>query len=186
MIVKKCLVCGKEFKIKLYRKNTAKFCSYNCSGKYASQNPNSGSFKVGHPDFVKRKGIKFSNEWKENMRKSHLGQKAWNKGGKNPKISGEKSHWWKGGKIEQRGYIFIYYPNHPFCVNKNHKPYIPEHRLIAEKCLGRYLLKGERIHHINEIKNDNQPKNLYLFPSIGKHNGFHLLKNKPILQSNII
>ncbi|MBU1880828.1 HNH endonuclease, partial [bacterium] len=35
-------------------------------------------------------------------------------------------------------------------------------RLIAEKILNRYLLKTEVIHHINKIRNDNRPENLYL------------------------
>lgn len=38
MINKTCLHCGKSFSVRNYRRNTAKFCSYSCSGKYRYSN----------------------------------------------------------------------------------------------------------------------------------------------------
>ena len=105
--------------------------------------------------------------------------------GKSNAISqkGNKNRW-KGGKtITLYGYILIYNPNHPFA---NKLGYVLEHRLIAEKHLGRYLTKLEVIHHIDEIKINNHPENLYLFSTTGNHTQFHFLKNKPKLISNLI
>ena len=70
---------------------------------------------------------------------------------------------WKGGKmLDGKGYILIYCPEHPHAVNK----YVPEHRLIIERALGRYLTKEEFVHHRNGIKDDNTLENLQIVTSI--------------------
>ena len=99
------------------------------------------------------------------------------KGNNNPQYGKKRelSTKWNGGKRKSNGYIEILLPN-----GKR----IYEHRLIVEEYLGRKLLKEEEIHHINEVRDDNRLKNLYLFKK-GKHKGFHNLKIKPILKSNL-
>lgn len=120
------------------------------------------------------------------MPKFKKGFTPWNKGlaGYN---SGNKHYHWQGGKrITSQGYIEIKSPKHPF---KNKQGYVPEHRLVVEKHLGRYLTKDEVIHHINESHSDNRIENLYLFSKRWQHCVYHRFINcgkiKPITMPNI-
>lgn len=66
----------------------------------------------------------------------------------------------KRRKVSDEGYVVISgsrYPGGP--ANGG----VLEHRAIMEACLGRPLLKEERVHHINGIKDDNRPSNLELW-----------------------
>ncbi len=71
-------------------------------------------------------------------------------------------------RIYRYGYIYIYKPEHPNCINLG---YIAEHRLIMEKKLKRYLTKKELVHHINGIRDDNRIKNLICLTSSKHHQG---------------
>lgn len=74
---------------------------------------------------------------------------------------------WKGGRhVHKSGYVYIYAPNHP-AANRDH--YVFEHRLVAEKELGRFLEFQERVHHINGIKGDNRLENLIVMQTHSKH-----------------
>ena len=71
---------------------------------------------------------------------------------------------WKGGKTYHRkGYVLIRCPNHPRMTQSG--KYVFEHILVMEQKLGRFLEKGEKVHHRNLIKSDNSPKNLELWIS---------------------
>ncbi len=79
---------------------------------------------------------------------------------------------WKGGRYKStQGYIFILNPDNPRAYT--YKKYVPEQILVVEKYIKRYLTKEEAIHHINEIKDDNRLKNLYLFQNEAEHQRYH-------------
>jgi hypothetical protein len=94
-----------------------------------------------------------------------------------------------GHTISKSGYIWILSHGHPNAMKGTHAPYVPEQILVAEKIIGRYLTKKEIIHHINEIKSDNRPENLYLFSSTHEHSRYHQKLRKgtiePITKSNL-
>lgn len=67
-------------------------------------------------------------------------------------------------------YIGVYMPKHP---NASKDGCVYEHALVAEEKLGRYLKKGEVVHHIDENKYNNSSENLMVFKTKSDHTSFH-------------
>lgn len=86
---------------------------------------------------------------------------------------GNKHHNWKGGRIiSTQGYIHVQSSDDFFQQMADHRGYIPEHRLVMAKSLGRCLHKWEVVHHKNGHKHDNRIENLELgthFSHIKQH-----------------
>ena len=50
---------------------------------------------------------------------------------------------------------------------------VHEHRVVAERILGRKLKSGEVVHHIDGNKRNNNPENLHIFSSQKEHAEHH-------------
>ena len=66
---------------------------------------------------------------------------------------------WGSERRTSNGYIMVYRPDHP---RANKLGEVPQHTLVLEDKLGRYLTAAELAHHINHKRDDNRPENLRL------------------------
>jgi hypothetical protein len=88
----------------------------------------------------------------------------------------ENNNYWRGGRvIASNGYILIK-------VGFNHhladiRGYAYEHRLVAEKILGRRLKGTEIIHHKDGNKTNNSPDNLEILDK-REHRNHHRIKKR--------
>ena len=81
--------------------------------------------------------------------------------------SGEKNRFWRGGRsVDKAGYILIYQPDHPHADSHGR---VREHRLVAERILGRYLAPTEVVHHKDDDPSNNAPENLLVYETNGRH-----------------
>jgi hypothetical protein len=64
------------------------------------------------------------------------------------------------GNITTNGYVRLYMPTHP---NASSRGYVMEHVMVMSEHLGRPLVPGENVHHINGARSDNRIENLELW-----------------------
>lgn len=103
------------------------------------------------------KGVNFSPEYRKKLSKSR--QRYFSEGG--DRREGPKASNWKGGRyITKQGYVVVYHPEHPNCLQGRH--HILEHRLKMSQHLGRALKRTEGVHHKNGNKTDNRLCNLQI------------------------
>lgn len=64
--------------------------------------------------------------------------------------------------VTREGYVYEYVgldSGHP----RESKGYVAQHTLVMERILGRHLVDGETVHHLNGVREDNRPENLELW-----------------------
>jgi hypothetical protein len=82
----------------------------------------------------------------------------------------------KTGKSKcKHGYIIVFVGKHHHLADC--RGYAYEHRLVAEKKIGRQLKRSEYVHHKDERKDNNHPDNLEVYPSKAHHFLQHRTKN---------
>lgn len=137
-----CGQCGKEFEVHTYELGRG-------SGKFCSTECS---------DKFRSENYSGENSWFHGKKQSEEQVKK-----RAEAISGEKHYDWKGGRKIQGGYIRI---------RQAPGIYKFEHRIIAEKALGRDLKDDEAVHHVNGDKLDNRNENL-LICTKGYHSWLH-------------
>lgn len=148
-----CKECGDSFETIVQER---KFCSLSCSSSFNNR--------------IYRKGIKHSEKTKRKLSEAFSGAN-------NPMygLEGKLSPAWKGGKIKTGGYLYIYSPNHLNAIKWGRRGYVKNCRLVIEKYLGRILVAGEEIHHINSNSMDDRIENLKLV-SKSSHQRIHSIE----------
>lgn len=76
--------------------------------------------------------------------------------------SGERNGNWAGGKTQHsKGYTYVRVKEHPKVTGE--AGYVAEHVLVVEQHIGRFLVEGENVHHLNGLRSDNRIENLELW-----------------------
>jgi len=148
MAVKICEICSQNFESKAHNAKYCPDCRHEAYLAHCRKNerelyrhpcPSCGILidrkaKLCHHCTVKKRGSKYKglNRYRNGPHKQYM---------------------------KVNGYIKEYCPNHPNCDNHG---VVPQHRLVMEGMIGRYLEGNEIVHHLNGVRDDNRPQNLAL------------------------
>ena len=119
---------------------------------------NQTSFQKGSTPWNKGIENPYSDEWIRAARTRNVGKKYEKFTGEKHKkrMVGNKNNWKGGRYLDNHGYVMLY-------VGDGN--YRAEHRMRAEKALGRPLKRCECVHHINGDTSDNRNCNLIICDS---------------------
>jgi len=158
-----CQQCGTPVTVPPSKAKRRKFCSHKCRALWMSENlTGERAPRWGKPHTP------------ETQARISATKKA------NPR-TGEKAANWKGGRYLSRGYVYVKLSTLPPSEQETFAPmatrnggtYIPEHRLVVARQLGRALTSEETVHHVNGLKADNRPENLEHHESNSSHRMKH-------------
>lgn len=138
-----CKKCGIEFEKTRNRTKKHDFCSRQCAGSHRKTRKTIKCFICGkdfecHNYLLKEKNFCSSKCYGVWLAKTS---------------NMENCPMWKGGTYIESGYVF-----ETIAPNKQ----VRQHVIIMESMLGRPLVKGEIVHHIDGNKQNNDPENLLL------------------------
>lgn len=158
-----CRQCGKKMQVPPSRAKRTVYCSRTCYGLWMAAN------------MTGAKAIRYGR-----MHTTASRQKMADSQRAKGRI-GPKSATWKGGRYLSNGYVMVKLNTlqqaeqtlFRSMASRNDHSYIPEHRLVMARSLGRALLPTEIVHHHNGVKDDNRLDNLELHESNGAHRMKH-------------
>lgn len=158
-----CRQCQKTFTCPPSRVDRTVYCSRTCYGQWMAEN------------LIGEKAIRYGRpHTEESKRKMSEATRAKGR-------TGPKSATWKGGRYLSNGYAMVKLSSlspteqtmFALMASRNDHSYIPEHRLVVARSMGRALLPTEIVHHHNGVKDDNRLENLELHESNGAHRRKH-------------
>lgn len=151
-VMQTCLECGTEYlnPQAWIRQGRRKFCSKKCRDHYMRQFTGPKAARYGK---------KHTSETRDKISKTRVERNRM------PCLEDHPN--WKGGRYVHNGYVNVMIETLPESQQAMaHKmttgKYILEHRLVMAMEMGRPLVRGEVVHHINGNKSDNRFKNLML------------------------
>jgi hypothetical protein len=91
---------------------------------------------------------------------------------------GAKHPRWNSGRMRgSEGYMLVAVPEGHHLRQAHGYAY--EHDLVAEEMIGRHLLTGEVVHHINRIRDDNRLENLAVMTA-SEHARLHAAERRRV------
>ena len=164
----KCLKCGKSFKVRPSKASTSKYCNKDCASK-----------KVTRP--CDQCGKDVTRTKSQMLKKVYCSRACSSIGTGKTMTAMNKELNPDRMTLETRTKL-----RHAHLGKGEGKAYrktfgVHTHRIVAAKKIGRCLLKGEVVHHIDGNKLNNSPENLQVLSSQAEHINLHRAE---LLKSN--
>lgn len=75
-----------------------------------------------------------------------------------------------GTRPSSGGYTLFYAPEHPRATSSGS---VFEHIVVVERVVGHFLQRPAVVHHVNDVKSDNQNHNLCVLENNSEHKSLH-------------